>query len=128
MYLRDCIVRENSCIASSYYRMVVEIPEELLESKPGQFFMLKSLQDSFSLRRPISIHQLNKKERTMEFYYEVKGRGTKSLSMFKEGESISLQGPLGHGFSLVKRKSSSAWRRNGNCSYEIFIGCFERRK
>ena len=67
MYLRDCIVRENGCIASSYYRMVVEIPEELLESKPGQFFMLKSLQDSFSLRRPISIHQLNKKERTMEF-------------------------------------------------------------
>jgi len=97
-------VKENSCVAACYYKMVVEIPEELLESEPGQFFMLKSLQDSFSLRRPISIHQVNKKERTMQFYYEVKGRGTKSLSAFQEGESISLQGPLGHGFTLVKDK------------------------
>ena len=104
MYLRDCIVKKNTCVASCYYRMVVEIPEELLVSKPGQFFMLKSLQDAFSLRRPISIHQVNKQDRTMEFYYEVKGRGTDSLADFQEGEKISLQGPLGHGFSVVKDK------------------------
>lgn len=104
MYLRDCIVRENTCVAACYYKMVVEIPEELLISQAGQFFMLKSLKDFFSLRRPISIHQVNRQERSMEFYYEVKGRGTKSLADFQIGEKISLQGPLGHGFTLVKDK------------------------
>lgn len=104
MFLRDCIVRENTCLKGQCYLMVVEIPEELLVSKVGQFFMLQSIKDPYSLRRPISIHQLNSNERTMEFYYEVKGRGTKTLAGFQKGEKISLQGPLGKGFTPIEGK------------------------
>ena len=104
MFLRDCIVRENSCLKAHYYRMVVELPEELLVSKAGQFFMLQSIKDPYALRRPISIHQVNHGEKTMEFYYEVKGRGSNTLTEFQAGEKISLQGPLGRGFTLVEGK------------------------
>lgn len=104
MFLKDCIVKENSHLGGNYYRMVLEIPEELLRSKAGQFFMLQSMKNSYSLRRPISIHQVNHQEKTMEFYYETKGEGTKSLALFQKGEKISIQGPLGKGFSLVEGK------------------------
>lgn len=103
MFLRDCIVEENICLGSHYYKMRVEIPEELLLSEPGQFFMLQSL-EAYSLRRPISIHYVDKEAKRMEFYYETKGRGTIELARMKKGERISLQGPLGKGFQAVQDK------------------------
>lgn len=104
MFLQDCIVRENICVKAHYYRMVVEVPEELMVSEAGQFFMLQSIKDPYALRRPISIHQVNREEKTIEFYYEVKGKGSKSLATFRNGEGISIQGPLGKGFNPVEGK------------------------
>ena len=62
--------------------------------------MLKS--NTF-LRRPISLHYID--DDILEFYYQVKGKGTEYLSKLKKDDIISIQGPLGNGFDTeVKNK------------------------
>ena len=49
------------------------------------------------MRRPISIHNLNKEEGILEFIFQVKGKGTEILSKKEEGDLIDIIGPLGYG-------------------------------
>ena len=63
--------------------------------------MLKS--NTF-LRRPISLHYIDND--ILEFYYQVKGKGTEYLSKLKKDDILNIQGPLGNGFPIddVKNK------------------------
>jgi len=54
------------------------------------------------LRRPLSIHHVDPKNKTFKLLYEVIGPGTKILSARKVGEEISVLGPLGSGFKIEK--------------------------
>ena len=72
-------------------------------AKPGQFVMVhlgKTSKDPL-LRRPFSIHRIQDKDQLM-LLYKVVGKGTLLLSGLKEGDSMSVIGPLGNGFSLSK--------------------------
>ena len=99
MFLEDCRVLENIHVGGNYYLMKLKGDKTIDPSCAGQFFMLQCKNGSTLLRRPISLHYINKKERTLEFYYEVKGKGTKEFSCLSEGDTINIQGPLGHGFT-----------------------------
>ncbi|MBW5389317.1 dihydroorotate dehydrogenase electron transfer subunit, partial [Brachyspira hampsonii] len=82
------------------YLLKVKSKESCKHAKEGQFFMLKS---STFLRRPISIHYIDND--ILEFYYQVKGEGTKYLSKLEKDDIINIQGPLGNGFnSEIKDK------------------------
>lgn len=100
MYLEDCKILQNMKIAPNIYLMTVEKREDI-EIRAGQFFMLQS-REHF-LRRPISIHNVEKD--SMQFYYEVKGSGTKELSILNKDNIINIQGPLGNEFNLVENKN-----------------------
>ena len=100
MFLEDCIISDNIQICSDKYILRVKSKESYKYSKAGQFFMLKS--NTF-LRRPISLHYID--DDILEFYYQVKGKGTEYLSKLKKDDIISIQGPLGNGFDTeVKNK------------------------
>lgn len=100
MFLEDCIISDNIQICSDKYILRVKSKESYKYSKAGQFFMLKS--NTF-LRRPISLHYID--DDILEFYYQVKGKGTEYLSTLKKDDIISIQGPLGNGFDTeVKNK------------------------
>lgn len=89
----------NEEISPSIYKMVVREEEDI---KPGQFYMLKSTRGY--LQRPISICE--KEEDKLTFLYAVVGEGTKGFTEMREGEKVTLTGPLGNGFNLdfnVKR-------------------------
>ena len=98
MFLEDCKILENVEVAKNMYLMKLKGTKAIPETVPGQFFMLQCKNSGVFLRRPISIHYINKKESVLEFYYEVKGKGTKDLSAAKTGDYINIQGPLGNGF------------------------------
>jgi dihydroorotate dehydrogenase electron transfer subunit len=70
------------------------------ESRPGQFVMIR-VNNTFNplLRRPFSICGIRDKE-TVLILYRILGKGTSILSRKKEGEIISVMGPLGNGFKL----------------------------
>lgn len=99
MFLENCEILDNIAISENYYLMKIASKKAILQSKPGQFFMLKLKNEINILRRPISLHNISKEEGILEFYYEIKGHGTNELSSLLKGEFINIQGPLGNGFS-----------------------------
>lgn len=99
MFLEDCKVLTNEKISEKFYLIKLKGDKTIDPALPGQFFMLQTKDKSTLLRRPISLHYVNKEEKILEFYYEVKGKGTKEFSNLKSGETINIQGPLGHGFT-----------------------------
>jgi dihydroorotate dehydrogenase electron transfer subunit len=74
-------------------------PDIARAARPGQFVMLKCGGDTF-LRRPLSIHRLNKDRGQIAFLFAVVGRGTAWLASVKPGEKLDLLGPLGRGFEM----------------------------
>jgi dihydroorotate dehydrogenase electron transfer subunit len=67
---------------------------------PGQFAMLQPPSvPGLLLRRPFSLARQTGP--VTEILYKVVGKGTQALSRVREGESLKLLGPLGHGFSQI---------------------------
>lgn len=85
-------VAENIQISDNFYLLKID---EFRESKPGQFYMLRSWEDYPILSRPISIFNLTDK---LEFLYQVVGKGTGLLKNLKKGDNIKVYGPYGNGF------------------------------
>jgi len=103
MFLEEGAVLSNVNIAENKYLMKVVSEKSCAFAKPGQFYMLRLRDAYFTLRRPVSIHYANPRTNVLEFYYEVKGSGTKDLSGFRSTEGIGIQGPLGKGFDTNQR-------------------------
>lgn len=85
-------------LKSDIFKFSVHAPNIVNNSKPGHFIEIRvSEQTEPFLRRPISIHNLNKEEGILEFIFQVKGKGTEVLSKKEIGELIDIIGPLGYG-------------------------------
>ena len=86
------------------WSMVIDCPECAAKAEPGQFVNL--LPDgAFTLRRPISICEINKAAGTLRIVFEVRGKGTKALSELRAGDTVNMLAPLGHGFTLPDKDS-----------------------
>ncbi len=99
MYLDKAKILENTEIERNRYLLKLEVNKSAALSKAGQFFMLKPKNEAIILRRPISLHASDKDKKILEFYYEIKGKGTLEFSKLKSEEIIDIQGPLGNGFN-----------------------------
>lgn len=93
------------------YNRQLENPEYYLvklkkenKSKPGQFYMLRSWDINPVLSRPISVYDANDEE--VSFLYRVVGEGTEHFSRLKPGDEISLEGPYGKEFPVVKNSKT----------------------
>ena len=104
--LEQGLLLKNSRLGDKYFSLLVLAPKLALTAKPGQFVQIKcgASLDPY-LRRPISIHHLNKQEGLIEFLIEKKGKGTLWLSNRSAGEMLDLLGPLGKGFTLKNATS-----------------------
>lgn len=49
------------------------------------------------LRRPISISDINKTDQSLQFIFQLKGKGTTALSEIELNQDIDVIGPLGNG-------------------------------
>ena len=96
-------VKENKQVSNNIYRLSAEFESEI---KPGQFFMLKTTDNSFLLPRPISINDVN--GNLISFLYRIEGQGTKKISSLCKNDELQLFGPLGNGFEPEKLKGKIA--------------------
>jgi len=101
--VENCKIVENTLVLDKIYKLVLEFVGEV---KPGQFFMLKTLDNSFLLPRPISVNDIN--DNTVTFLYRVEGVGTTSISKMRKREEIQVFGPLGNGFDITNLKGKIA--------------------
>lgn len=90
-------VVEHREIGSGYRYIVFDAPKMAGDMIPGQFVHVKipSLETS-ALRRPFSV--FDAEEGRVHVLYKTVGRGTAALNSVRTGDSVSVMGPLGHGF------------------------------
>lgn len=79
-------------------KFTCEAPDIAAVAKPGQFIEVRvsKTMEPF-LKRPISIYNVDKDKKLIEFIFQVKGRGTEFLSQAEENEMLEVVGPLGTG-------------------------------
>ncbi len=88
----------NVVIAAGVYKMTLSSRVLSQQSHPGQFLQVRvGFGNDPLLRRPISIHSVDREEKA-DLLYCVVGRGTELLSKMKAGETVDVLGPLGKGF------------------------------
>ncbi|MBW1983999.1 MAG: dihydroorotate dehydrogenase electron transfer subunit [Deltaproteobacteria bacterium] len=94
----------NKQVTDSCFRIGLNCNPGYSEARPGQFVMLRVLdQLTPLLRRPFSIFSSIKEEGRIigiEVMYKVVGQGTEILSACKKGDAIDMLGPLGNGFRI----------------------------
>lgn len=88
-------IKENISVSNRIFKLTAEFQGEI---KPGQFFMLKTLDNSFLLPRPISVNDAN--GNSVTFLYRTEGKGTTKISSLRENDELQLFGPLGNGFDI----------------------------
>ena len=107
-YIDDWIVKENIRIHDHYSLLKLTLDKEIPEISPGQFVQVR-VEDSPStfLRRPISVHFVDKQTNELWLLIQLVGDGTRRLAKHEPGDSINLIYPLGNGFSLPEDIFSS---------------------
>ncbi|MDF2606693.1 MAG: pyrK [Bacillales bacterium] len=74
-----------------------------LDMKPGQFVnILIGATGETTLRRPISVYEIDVENKAFTIIFRVEGKGTRILSEKTVGEEVNILGPLGNGFPLDK--------------------------
>lgn len=95
-------ISEIKELARDIFLMRIESASIARKSKCGQFVNIKcSDGNGLSLRRPISICDVNKNENTVDIVFQAKGKGTKLLAKKKTGDILDVMGPLGNGIFTV---------------------------
>ena len=99
----------NCEAAERQFLMSLRAPACFPTPAPGQFVMIgvENGRDPL-LRRPFSIHAFDRREdcAVVEIMYQIAGRGTKQLSRLLPDAEVSIMGPLGRGFAIVRDRKN----------------------
>ena len=114
-----CELLKKEMLVDGIYKFSVKAPEIAKNAKPGQFLEIKVSETGEPfLRRPISIFNIDGE--TIEFIFQVKGRGTELLSKIEEGKQIDIIGPLGFGTYKVQEYKNVAIIGGGIGIYPLY--------
>ena len=89
---------EKKAIASGIFSFTILCPEVAELSECGQFVHI--LVKGCTLRRPISICEVDKEKGTIRIVFEIRGSGTDKLAEMNVGDEIDMIAPLGNGFTV----------------------------
>lgn len=104
MIEQDLEIVFNKRVAANTFIMGLRSSQIAAEARPGQFVMIKVGQGIDPLlRRPFSICGIRGDDLILIFY-RVVGRGTAIMCDAREGESLSVLGPLGSGFEMPQKE------------------------
>ena len=95
-----CAIVHSAPVGRRYHRLTIDAGLLAGRTRPGQFYHLLC-QDGPGvpyLRRPMSVWQVD--DSRVSFLFNVTGRGTAALATRRPGDSLSVVGPLGTGFTL----------------------------
>ncbi|MCL1881741.1 MAG: dihydroorotate dehydrogenase electron transfer subunit [Oscillospiraceae bacterium] len=91
-------VIEKTAISAGIYSYEILCPDVVELVRPGQFVHIKI--DGFTLRRPISISEIDRRNDSLKIVFEIRGSGTAKLTGINVGDNIDMIAPLGNGFTL----------------------------
>lgn len=104
-FQKDLKVAEVEFPHRQYVLLKLTDGEPLPDMKPGQFVEVKvDGSASTFLRRPISIHYVDRENNQLWLLIQTIGDGTRALSRLRKGDTLNVLFPLGNGFSEVKKE------------------------
>ena len=97
MYQENATVLEHIAIQGGYNLLLMRAPNIAPAVRPGQFVhvLVPHLGESI-LRRPFSVFKADGDQ--LAILYKDVGKGTRTLTYLRHGETLSLVGPLGRGY------------------------------
>ncbi len=99
--LTDAKVVKQIKLAPHHYRLILSAPATARAAGPGQFLHVRCGETLEPLlRRPLSIHAVNRERGELALLCRVAGRGTALLAKKKRGDTINILGPLGRGYTM----------------------------
>lgn len=93
-----CELFRREELAEGMFSFVLCAPEIARTAAPGQFVHVRL--PHRTLRRPISLCEINPQEGTVRLVFQIRGEGTAELAEIREGQDLDVLGPLGTGFPL----------------------------
>jgi len=101
--LKEKLIRSEK-INKEIYKFTISSEYVAETAKAGQFVNIRCSDGvSALLRRPISICKVNRKEKSYDVIFQVKGNGTDLLSKKQVGDEIDVIAPVGNGFDLSEK-------------------------
>ncbi len=88
-------------VAPNIFSIKLSAPSVAQEALPGQFIHVKCSKDNYPLlRRPLSIHRIDKEKGEISILFQVIGEGTKLLAQKEVRDNLDILGPIGNGFNI----------------------------
>ena len=108
-YLLDLRVKSVEHINEKYVLMRLTDDMPLPEMQPGQFVEIKvDNSPATFLRRPISIHNVDRENNELWLLIAAIGEGTKHLAQMAPGETLNVLLPLGVPEFSIQRVTSAS--------------------
>lgn len=99
----DCQILAHDKFAGGQYILTLASKTIAQTTKPGQFVHV-SVCENLLMRRPFSVMLVDVSNASFDLFYKIVGEGTRQLAMRKIGETLSVIGPIGNGFSFSDKK------------------------
>ncbi len=100
-FILDLTVTSNALIHENYALLKLTHHDPLPDMLPGQFAEIRiDGSPATFLRRPISIHNVDREANEVWFLVQVAGEGTRHLAQKKAGETLNAVLPLGNTFTM----------------------------
>jgi dihydroorotate dehydrogenase electron transfer subunit len=100
----SCSLLSKRKLLDDVFKLTLSSSQVCKKAEPGNFVHVKVNSDgSPLLRRPFSIHDVDRAKNSFEILLKVVGEGTAILSQKSPGQALDLLGPIGNSFSLPPR-------------------------
>jgi dihydroorotate dehydrogenase electron transfer subunit len=97
-YQQEAVIIKKYASGCLCYDLTLLCPDIAQAAVAGQFVHI--LCGEKTLRRPISICEIDKVKGSVRIVFDVRGEGTAWLAARNEGERLNVLGPLGNGFDV----------------------------
>lgn len=124
--LHKAVVTRRTDFGHGYFELFLDVPELAGQMGAGQFFNIRVRDELYPLlRRPFSTFDLLRDVRGrptgVSILGHVVGQGTLMLSRMGEGDSIDLNGPLGHVFEMPADPATAVIMVGGGIGLAPFL-------
>lgn len=101
-YLKNLLVVSKEQPRADYVMLrLKDVEAEFPEILPGQFVELRvEGSPTTMLRRPISVHYVDRRDNTLWLLVHIVGEGTHALAKLEVGDRLDCLYPLGNGFTV----------------------------
>lgn len=93
-------VLEQQSFAAEQYIIRLRAPRCAARAQPGSFIHLQ-VDDDIPMRRPLSIMRVDATAGWVDVLYKIVGPGLAALAKRRTGDTLSILGPIGQGFTPV---------------------------